>query len=179
MPRSSTTWQKGQSGNPRGAVPHTQSPTALLRLALAREYAPGVTALEHLMVKAVMAILRQVESGDLTNLQWLVSRLDGAAAAAPEASMDKLGAVLIPRLMRRGKSMDEVADAIVLLKAAASTPVAPLEGAPGAAPVARSVGVLKAVVGLAQADEVPEDAPAHTTGRTNGASAAAGMKGTR
>jgi hypothetical protein len=80
--RSNGTWKPGQSGNPAGRPPGTQSPTALLRRALAEPYAGGgdLTKLEFLIAKVVEGLVRDAERGELplSALLPVFARLDGS-----------------------------------------------------------------------------------------------------
>ena len=83
MARSSTTWQKGTSGNPNGTASPHESPTALLRRALAQPYEGGdgqQTRLALLIEAAVQRLVRDALAGDLrlADLNLVLQRLDGS-----------------------------------------------------------------------------------------------------
>jgi hypothetical protein len=75
-------WQKGRSGNPRGRPPAGESPTTLLRQALAVPYQAGsdLTKLQFLITKAVEGLVRDAERGELplSALLPVFARLDGS-----------------------------------------------------------------------------------------------------
>jgi hypothetical protein len=77
------------TGNKNGRPPAGESPTALLRAALAEEHAPGVSRLRFLVQSAVASLVRRAERGELTpgDLAWLTTRLDGAPPPSPEAQI--------------------------------------------------------------------------------------------
>jgi hypothetical protein len=82
-------------------------------------------------------VVEQALAGDMAAIRLLIERLDGAVAPNVEATVTQETLVILhevlPRLMRRGKPVEEIARSVGVLKAAAglSAPDAPETLAPG------------------------------------------------
>ena len=136
MARSGGTWTKGRSGNPLGGALYKQSPTVVLRAALAHPHQDGGTTLDFLITKAVARLVRDAEAGELTleGLAVLFSRLDGApppnTALLEAREAQVVMHEVLPLFRGRGYTPEMLAGALTVLRAAVSSSESEDDGGP-------------------------------------------------